>query len=236
MEAISRVPVVQQAVEQLKGYLFSGELKAGEKLPAEKALCAQLSIGRGSLREALRVLASTGYLTLQPGRGAFVLRTDEIDVADDVISWFSLHEVEVQDYLEVRSVCEPLAARLAVERCTDEKCEKLRQIHERFTAAVESGDQQKIIVEEGNFHDSIIDMSENKLLINIFKLLRQQTISFRYRSLYLPNAPQDALTPHRKILRAFEIRDAEYAEACMREHVRLAIQNFKLSMLDSPEA
>ena len=59
MQAIDKVSVVQQAVEQLKTYISSNDLEVGQKLPAEKELCAQLAIGRGSLREALRILAAT---------------------------------------------------------------------------------------------------------------------------------------------------------------------------------
>ena len=59
MQAIDKVSVVQQAVEQLKTYISSNDLEVGQKLPTEKELCAQLAIGRGSLREALRILAAT---------------------------------------------------------------------------------------------------------------------------------------------------------------------------------
>ena len=71
--------VVQKAVEQIKQFLFTSDLKKGEHLPTEKELCQQLGVGRNSLREALRILASTGYITLEPGRGAFVRRTGETD-------------------------------------------------------------------------------------------------------------------------------------------------------------
>ena len=66
MQAIDKVSVVQQAVEQLKTYIISNNLEVGQKLPTEKELCAQLAIGRGSLREALRILAATGYVSQQP--------------------------------------------------------------------------------------------------------------------------------------------------------------------------
>lgn len=229
MQAVSRVPVVQQTVEQLKHYIFSGELAVGQKLPSEKNLCAQLDIGRGSLREALRVLAANGYINLLPGRGAFVVRITEYDSENDVIGWFTTHEVETQDYLEVRSVVEPLATRLAISNCTKEDYKKLEGIHNRYVQAVSKGDTQQILLEEGNFHDTIIQLSKNNLLINIFKLMRQPMVEFRRRSLQLPNAPEDAVKPHLRILHAFELRDPEYGEACMREHVKFGIENLSRS-------
>lgn len=103
MQAIDKVSVVQQAVEQLKTYISSNDLEVGQKLPTEKELCAQLAIGRGSLREALRILAATGYVSQQPGRGAFVMRTKDVSHDKDVINWFETHEVQMKDYLEVRT-------------------------------------------------------------------------------------------------------------------------------------
>ena len=89
MQAIDKVSVVQQAVEQLKTYISSNDLEVGQKLPTEKELCAQLAIGRGSLREALRILAATGYVSQQPGRGAFVMRTKDVSHDKDVKPFFN---------------------------------------------------------------------------------------------------------------------------------------------------
>lgn len=167
MQAIDKVSVVQQAVEQLKTYISSNDLEVGQKLPTEKELCAQLAIGRGSLREALRILAATGYVSQQPGRGAFVMRTKDVSHDKDVINWFETHEVQMKDYLEVRTVFEPLATKLAISRCTDEDYKKLEGIHKCFKAAVEANDFDHILLEEGNFHETIIKLSGNELLINI---------------------------------------------------------------------
>ena len=129
--------VVQKAVEQIKQFLFTSDLKKGEHLPTEKELCQRLGVGRNSLREALRILASTGYITLEPGRGAFVRRTGEIQDEEDVIFWFNQNQVEVRDYLEIRSVCEPLAAKLAIERCSQKDLARLHSIHNAFVKATQ---------------------------------------------------------------------------------------------------
>ncbi len=224
--------VVQETVEKLKQFLFSSNLKKGERLPTEKELCELLSVGRNSLREALRILDSTGYITLEPGRGAFALRTNEFQ-EENVLDWFRKNKVEVRDYMEVRCVCEPLATRLAIERCTPRDLFRLHTIHNTFLNAVKEGNMQAIIVQEGKFHDSIIEMSQNQLLINIFKILHTRTVDFRTQSLKLPNGPEDAIRPHSRILRAFELGDAELGEVAMREHVRLGIQNYEIAMLDA---
>ena len=181
----------------------------------------------------MRILASTGYITLEPGRGAFVRRTGEIQDEEDVIFWFNQNQVEVRDYLEIRSVCEPLAAKLAIERCSQKDLARLHSIHNAFVKATQEHDMQSILLQEGNFHDSIIELSQNQLLINIFRFFQSRTQDFRYQSLRLPNGPQEAILPHFKILRAFDLHDPELGETAMREHVKLGMQNYQLAMIDA---
>ena len=233
MNSNKHIPVVQQTVEQIKQFLFTSGLEKGQHLPSEKELCTQIGVSRNSLREALRILAATGYITLEPGRGAFALRTRELDENDNVITWFAQNEVEVQDYLEIRSACEPLATKLAIERCSQKNLERLHSIHSAFLKAVETMDMKKIVIQEGNFHYTIIELSQNKLLISLFKIMRNRTIDFRYQSLRLPNAPQDAIIPHSRIIRAFDLHDAELGETAMREHIKLGIYNYRLAMIDA---
>ncbi|MCI8375010.1 MAG: FadR family transcriptional regulator [Lachnospiraceae bacterium] len=233
MGSRKQISIVQQTVEQIKKILFTSGLEKGQHLPSEKELCESIGVSRNSLREALRILAATGYITLEPGRGAFALRTKEFDEDEDVITWFAQNEVEVQDYLEIRSACEPLAAKLAIERCSSKDLERLHAIHAAFLKAVESGDKQEIVIQEGKFHDTIIELSQNKLLISLFKIMRSRTIDFRYQSLRLPNAPQDAILPHSRIMRAFDLHDGDLGESAMREHIKLGIYNYRIAMIDA---
>ncbi len=141
--------------------------------------------------------------------------------------------MEVRDYLEIRSVCEPLAAKLAIERCSQKDLARLHSIHNAFVKATQEHDMQSILLQEGNFHDSIIELSQNQLLINIFRFFQSRTQDFRYQSLRLPNGPQEAILPHFKILRAFDLHDPELGETAMREHVKLGMQNYQLAMIDA---
>ena len=56
MEPIKRVPIVQQVEEKIRQLIESGQYGPGEKLPAEVDLCQRLSVGRGTIREAFRLL------------------------------------------------------------------------------------------------------------------------------------------------------------------------------------
>ena len=74
MEPVRRVPIVQQVENRMLHLIEDGTYKPGEKLPVEKDLCQQMSVGRGTVREAFRLLQARGYVEIKPGRGAFAAR------------------------------------------------------------------------------------------------------------------------------------------------------------------
>ncbi|MCB7318893.1 FadR/GntR family transcriptional regulator [Lacrimispora sp. 210928-DFI.3.58] len=220
METVKRIPVVQQVVEKIKEYLFSGDVSVGDKLPVEKELCQQLGVGRGTVREAFRMLEATGYVELRPGKGAFAARTSEVELGD-ILHWFAEHEVETRDFLEVRMAIEPLSVRLAIERCSDEDVAHLEQLHQKFITAVKSKDVSSIVIYDEKFHSSIVEFSKNHLLISISKQVEQHVKNFRSRTFYIPQNAENAIQPHQSILDAFKARDAKAGERNMQQHLEL---------------
>ena len=74
MEIGTRISAVQQVEEALRKYILSDEIQIGNKLPTEKVLCDSFGVGRGTIREAIRLLQAKGLVELRPSRGAFVLQ------------------------------------------------------------------------------------------------------------------------------------------------------------------
>lgn len=228
MESVKRVPVVQQVVNNIKEYLFSGEVAVGDKLPVEKELCEQLGVGRGTVREAFRMLEATGYVELRPGKGAFAARTSEVKL-DDIFQWFTEHEVETMDFLEVRMAVEPLSVRLAIRRCSDEDVAQLEAIHQKFIRAVEENDVSNIVIYDEKFHAAIVGFSRNQLLISISRQVEAHVKNFRSRTFYIPQNAQNAILPHERILDAFRCRDAAAGEKSMEAHLNLIADDLERS-------
>lgn len=74
MEPIKRVPIVSQVEESIREMIEKKEYKPGMKLPTEFEFCQTLQVGRGTVREALRLLQAKGLVEIKPGRGAVRLR------------------------------------------------------------------------------------------------------------------------------------------------------------------
>lgn len=228
MESVKRMPIVQQVVDKLKEYLFSGEVAVGDKLPVEKEFCEQLGVGRGTVREAFRMLEATGYVELRPGKGAFAARTSEIELGD-IMQWFAEHEVETKDFLEVRMAIEPLSVRLAIERCSDDDVAQLEHIQKKFIAAVNAHDVPAISINDEKFHSAIVEFSRNQLLISISKQVEKHVKNFRSKTFYIPQNAANAIEPHQNILDAFKSRDAAAGERSMKEHLNLVVSDLEKS-------
>ena len=67
--------IYEEIVEQLKELISKGELKHGQKLPAERELAESLGVSRASVREALTALEAIGILDIRPGDGTFIRET-----------------------------------------------------------------------------------------------------------------------------------------------------------------
>ena len=228
MQAVKRLPVVQQVVNSLKEYIISGKTEVGEKLPSEKELCEMLDVGRGTIREAVRVLQALGFVEMRPGRGAFIARKEEMDPAY-LSGWFMENEVEIVDFLRVRTAIEPLAIKLAIRNCTDKDVADLMEIHRSTMEAVENNNAPMLATCDEQFHAVIVECSKNKLLISINKVMTQAMRKFRGKTFYVPSNAHNILQPHHDILQAFIDRNEEEGERAMLKHLEYILRDLENS-------
>src|SRR5258708_15413045 len=99
--------------------LLSGELKAGDRLLAERELAVTLGVSRPILREALRSLAMLGLLDIQHGRGAFVRAADASVLRRALTLCLAPEPNILDDVLQARIAIECQAIRLACERASE---------------------------------------------------------------------------------------------------------------------
>jgi GntR family transcriptional repressor for pyruvate dehydrogenase complex len=218
MKAIQRVPIVQQVADGIKELITDTDFQEGDKLPTEKALCEMMGVGRGTVREAFRLMQSTGMVEIRPGRGAFVASKHEIPNAN-VLEWFINNETLVRDIVEVRVALEPLAARLMAQRCTQENLDHLERIHKRFLKAATLDDRAEMAKQDARFHSYIIGKSGNYLMETISQKLEERIQMYCEKTFCVEKNMENAITPHSEILRAIRERDPEESERQMRAHL-----------------
>lgn len=233
MEPIKRIPIIEQVEAQIRGLIESGQYGPGKKLPTEMELCQRLRVGRGTVREAFRLLQARGYVELKPGRGAFVaerLPGDELGT----IEWLVQNEQQLHDAIEVRRALEPMAARRMAESGDEASVATLTRLHESFLAAVREEDISRIAELDEKFHSAIVAGSDNRLLMAINRQVDQEIKTFRSKTFQVPQNIKNAVAPHSSILRAIQARDAAAAEAAMRAHLD-KVQEDLLANIGSPD-
>jgi DNA-binding GntR family transcriptional regulator len=209
-EKIERTdPLAERVLQQITDAIVTGRLRPGDKI-VETRLGEQLGVSRGPVREAIRHLEQMGLVEKVPYRGTFVSRLTQRDIEE-------LHKM--------RELLEGLAARLLAERGDPQAVAKLQAILDEMRQAAISGEPSRMIALDADFHDTLIELSEHKLLREVWRIvsgrLRRFLVLRRHR---LYSTLEEAVQLHESVVWAIAAGDAEQAEAKTRRHVYAVLE------------
>lgn len=217
MKEIQRVSITDTVVNELKEMIESGQFAPGQKLPTESEMCQDLKVSRTCVREAVRVLQALGLVEILPGKGSFVSKTP-IDARE---RWYEASGLDSSDFIEVRMAIETLSTKLAIRKATKSQIEKLKKIHESFLAASESHNLSDLIKYDERFHTEIVNITGNKLLMNLNRQLTVANRRFRCETFMNDEIYKKAVVPHTRILECFIKKDAEQGRKEMEKHLEI---------------
>jgi DNA-binding GntR family transcriptional regulator len=200
---IAPIALYQEVAERLRQRIFSHELPPGTWVD-EQALAEHYGISRTPLREALKVLASEGLVTLKPRRGCYVTEISERDL-DEVFTVMSMLEGE--------------CARASATKASAADLDRLRAIHSDLENAAAAGDIDGFFEANQAFHLALHEIADNRWLLQVIEDLRKVIKLSRHHSLFSDGRLAQSLTEHRDILQALLARDGSGAEALMRAHI-----------------
>ncbi len=233
MQPIARVSQTDLVVKELTKFFLTDDIQEGDKLPTEMVLCERLRVGRSTVREAVKALQVMGYVQIEPGRGAFLKRKNLDTPVQGLLSWLGSRKTEVADIIEVRMQLEPLAARLAVERGSDDEIAGIDVIRQQFETQLAAGSFDETTGEQlgaldERLHAAIAEASHNPLLIHLNALVTEAFKQFRATSFKVEAHAKNAVSPHRKIVAALQKRDANAAQRCMKDHMFKTLEDISL--------
>ncbi|MEV0595742.1 FadR/GntR family transcriptional regulator [Nonomuraea cavernae] len=195
-------------------------LGPGDLLSAEKSMLETYGTGRGTLREALRLLEVQGVISLKPGpKGGPVLQTpDASHLSSTVILLMQLKEAPFRSIVEVRSAMEPMISRLAAERISNESLDELGATIQLMSDDMD--DEDTFLEANKRFHDVIAWSSGNPL----FGYLVESLLGIMDGTVigidYPPIRRKAILKAHGEIFKALTSRDPKQSEERMREHIQ----------------
>jgi len=197
-----------------------GELKVGEILPTESDLLTNLRVSRTTLREALKILSTKGFIEAKPRLGTRVRSPEFWNTLDPVVlSWQG--DADDQDALaeelfEIRSAVEPLAASLAARRGSAAAHAQIRAAFSHM--AEEHATAQAAIEADISFHLQIFQAAHNRFLLPVSSVIRAALTISIPKTLKTFGGLQHSLKMHEAIIDAIEARDetrASEAAECL---------------------
>lgn len=176
-------------------------------------------VGRGSLREALRILEIHGLISLRsgPGGGPMVTEVGARDVARTFSLYLHLKRATMAELIEARLSIEPLIARMAAEKCTDDD---LRRLNDAVTyeSSLPDGDPD-FLAAANNFHYVLATMSGNSVMNLLATALKEPyTTRVVAKGLIDPIEQARLRNEHAAIAKAISRRDARKAERLAHSH------------------
>jgi DNA-binding GntR family transcriptional regulator len=195
--------LIRLIAEKLKEAILAGKLTPGEKLAAEK-LAVLLKVSQVPLREALRQLATEGYVTFLPN--------NEVIVSKPTIE-------DSEDHYMIASALEGLAARLAVQRAQGDEIARLRELHQLLKESYQKRDLPGYIEANSHFHRFIAEIARNERLYRMIDQLRQEIQKTRLLAFKLPGRLELSMREHDQIVDAFVKGNPELAEAAVVRHL-----------------
>jgi DNA-binding GntR family transcriptional regulator len=202
-DSIPRRSLHDELTERLRALITRGDLAPGEKVP-EKDLCNQFGVSRTPLREALKVLASEGIVTLRPNRGAMVS---------------ALTAEELEEVFPVMGALEALSGEIACKRITDREVQAIRKLHEAMVQHWKNGELQPYFRLNQRIHEAILEATRNDTLKSIYRGLSGRILSARYIANMSPRRWAKAVEEHEAILKALDARDGARLSKILKAHL-----------------
>ena len=208
MSALSLAPraLYEEVAELLRQRIFARELEPGSWID-ELRIAEALGISRTPLREALKVLAAEGLVTMKVRRGAYVTEVSEKDL---------------RDVYHLLALLESDAARVVAQRASQEQLNQIAQLQQDLENAV--GERDRFFEINEAFHMLLLQIADNRWRDQMVADLRKVMKLNRHSSLFKEGRIAQSLAEHRDIVLALQSRQPELAAERMAAHFMSGLQ------------
>ena len=198
----------QKISDDIIALILEENLKPGDKLPNETLLSQRLDVGRSSLREAMKLLASRNIVTVRQGSGTYIAASP--GMVEDPLGFIFIDNKQklVQDLLEVRFLLEPSIAAMAATRADEKDIKKITTLCDE----VETHTQKDI-----DFHTAIALSSKNVVVPRLIPVINSSIPLFVETTGGILR--RETIESHREIADAIACRDPLRAQDAMYLHL-----------------
>ena len=206
----------ERVAEQIITLIKDKELKEGDKLPNEFEMAKQLHVGRGTIREAVKILVSRHVLEIKRGCGTFVCQNP--GKIDDPLGFAFVSDKKklAYDLYELRMMIEPNMAALAAEKADEEGVAELQKIADEIKESIAKG--QDYLEKDIQFHALISQLSQNSVVSTIIPML-QTGISF-FIHMTNKSLMRETIETHQLLVNTIADHDSQAAKKAMEQHLK----------------
>ena len=209
-----------QVISRIKELIRSGELKPGDKLPAERKLAENFGFGRTQIREALHKLEFYGIVKTLPQSGSFINQLD-ISALDGLITdVLNLQEYDFYSLVETRIILEENAIRMCALRRTEEDLKMIEKAHRNFLKYWDTEDR---VSYDFAFHRAITEASHNPVFKSLLLIITPEIMNIYNRERLCPPSTI-VVEEHTQIVEAIRQKDADRAAELMVDHMQGILQ------------
>lgn len=207
--------VAEDVADRIRRLIHDGALSAGDRLPGERDLAADLGVGRVSVREAIRLLADAGYLTVRRGAtgGTFVTGLDSPYEA--WLERMRSRTGELDSILDLRIALEGHAASLAAHRRSNAELGSLRQ---NIAQMQQSSTRRSFRLADSQFHAMMATAARSSRLAEVIAQARGEFF-VPADTLLFKEQIGVSVRGHEAVLRALTDQDPDAARAAMADHI-----------------
>lgn len=215
--------LAERVSDQILQLIIDQNLTICEKLPNEFELAEKLNVGRGTVREAVKILVSRNVLEIRRGKGTFV--TQNPGVSDDPLglAFFKDKYKLASDLIEIRLIMEPQIAAFAAKNAQESEIERMKELCAKIERlASQNDDYIELDVE---LHTCIAQSTRNLVMPNLIPIINSG-ISL-YNTFPYHSQRMSAIYVHREIIDAIAAHDANRADEAMLRHLKFNKHNLE---------
>ena len=229
MVPIKKVRLSEQIMDVIKQMISEDGFVPGDKFYSENQLTEKLHVSRSSVREAVRILEVTGFVTVRHGKGIYICETADSEFMA-FTGWMRNNEAALIEHFEIRLLIDPKAAAYAALNAESEDIKRMEDACEEFVKNFKTGNIPGLIEADERFHRILAKSTKNRTLYMVMKAMTDSLTEGWISSLHVPGRVKKTIIEHKAVLQAIKDKDSGAAETAMIYHINNALLDIKASI------
>lgn len=215
MKPIEKQSLKKMMIQEIKQYIITNDLKAGDKLPTERAFTDLFGVSRSVIREALSYLENVGIIRVRQGQGAFLKESNIENLLNSFFFLWQINNANIKEILGLRVIFECSAID---EIITYENQHSINELKRIVLLAEQTNEPSEWRQLDIDFHQYLLQATNNSLFTQLTNIIT----NYFYQIEYVALSKEEYLVlvqEHKNIVEALENKDAMAAKTILTKHL-----------------